>query len=206
LPGKKENVRKVVCTFFWWTLFPETSALDYVEPFETFLSELRSSEFDVCIASGGGRMQITMDRYNANWKMVEIGWKTHVLGEGRLFESAKQAIETFRGEAKVIDQDLPPFVIAKRFAVGAIRMAIGGFFISVAIAPFEITRSFEEDNFTNMMGARPRVTYAVSFRTMGISSFERFLERSAIENTSANGSVPRVSNSLPAPKNKSMVM
>ena len=92
---------------------PETSALDYVLPFEQFLSELRSEDFDVCIASGGGRMQITMDRYNANWKMVEAGWKTHVLGEGRLFESAANAIETLRGETKAIDQDLPPFVIAK---------------------------------------------------------------------------------------------
>ena len=57
-------------------------------------------------------MQITMDRYRANWKMVEKGWKTHVLGEGRLFDSAK-AIETLRGGTKAIDQDLPPFVIGK---------------------------------------------------------------------------------------------
>ncbi len=60
---------------------PETSALDYVEPFEQFLSELRGDDFDVQIASGGGRMNITMDRYEANWAMVEKGWHTHVLGE-----------------------------------------------------------------------------------------------------------------------------
>ena len=91
----------------------ETSALDYVCPFEEFLNQLRSDDFDIAIASGGGRMQITMDRYEANWAMVEAGWKTHVLGEGRQFASAEEAIVTYRNETKVIDQDLPPFVIAK---------------------------------------------------------------------------------------------
>ena len=91
----------------------ETSALDYILPFEDYLASLRSDAFDIAIASGGGRMQITMDRYEANWGMVEAGWKTHVLGEGRAFASAAEAVETYRAELKVIDQDLPPFVIAK---------------------------------------------------------------------------------------------
>ena len=91
----------------------ETSALDYVCPFEAYLDSLRSDDFDIAIASGGGRMQITMDRYEANWSMVEAGWMTHVLGEGRQFASAEEAITTYRNELKVIDQDLPPFVIAK---------------------------------------------------------------------------------------------
>ena len=91
----------------------ETSALDYVCPFEDYISSLLSADFDIAIASGGGRMQITMDRYEANWAMVEAGWKTHVLGEGRQFASAEEAITTYRNETKVIDQDLPPFVIAK---------------------------------------------------------------------------------------------
>ena len=91
----------------------ETSALEYVCPFEEYISGLRSADFDIAIASGGGRMQITMDRYEANWPMVEAGWKTHVLGEGRQFASAEEAITTYRNETKVIDQDLPPFVIAK---------------------------------------------------------------------------------------------
>ena len=91
----------------------ETSALEYIRPFEAFLDELRAPEYDVMIASGGGRMQITMDRYEANWKMVESGWHTHVLGDGRQFASAEEAVTTYREELKVIDQDLPPFVIAK---------------------------------------------------------------------------------------------
>ena len=91
----------------------ETSALQYVDPFEEFLNGLRSSDFDIMIASGGGRMQITMDRYEADWSMVDRGWKTHVLGEGRQFSSANEAITTYRNELHVIDQDLPAFVIAK---------------------------------------------------------------------------------------------
>ena len=91
-----------------------TSALEYVRPFEAFLSELRDGSFDACIASGGGRMNITMDRYEANWSMVEAGWKTHVLGEGRTFASAEEAVTTYRAEIPgILDQDLPPFVIAK---------------------------------------------------------------------------------------------
>ncbi|MBO7406566.1 MAG: 2,3-bisphosphoglycerate-independent phosphoglycerate mutase [Clostridia bacterium] len=90
----------------------ETSALDYVIPFEAFLAGLRDHGFDVKIASGGGRMFITMDRYKADWSMVERGWNTHVLGEGRTFASAQEAIETYRAETGCIDQDLPAFVIA----------------------------------------------------------------------------------------------
>jgi len=100
----------------------ETSALDYILPFEDFLAGLRSSDFDIKIASGGGRMKVTMDRYEADWSMVERGWETHVLGEGRQFASAAEAIETYRAELGVIDQDLPPFVIAEDGApVGTIN-------------------------------------------------------------------------------------
>lgn len=91
----------------------ETTALDYIDPFEAFIAELSDENCNIKIASGGGRMNITMDRYEANWGMVELGWKTHVLGEGRYFASAHEAVETYRAETKVIDQDLPPFVIAE---------------------------------------------------------------------------------------------
>ena len=68
-------------------------------------------------------MQITMDRYQANWSMVEKGWNIHVHGEGRAFASAREAIETYRAEQSgVIDQDLPGFVIAENGQpVGAMK-------------------------------------------------------------------------------------
>ena len=92
---------------------PATSALDYVRQLEDVLAELRKDGCDYRIASGGGRMQITMDRYEANWKMVEDGWRTHVQGLGRQFPSAEEAIETYRKELGCIDQDLPAFVVSE---------------------------------------------------------------------------------------------
>ena len=141
----------------------ETSALEYVEPFEAFLSELRSDAFDACIASGGGRMKITMDRYEANWAMVEAGWKTHVLGEGRQFASAKEAIETYRVETKVIDQDLPPFVIAKDGApVGTVNDGDSVIFYNFrGDRAIEISRAFDDAEFAPFDRVRvPRVEYA----------------------------------------------
>jgi len=92
----------------------ETSAFKYVDQLEAKLAELNDASTDFRIASGGGRMKITMDRYGANWQMVENGWKTHVLGEGRGFASAREAIDTYRTEIPgVIDQDLPAFVITE---------------------------------------------------------------------------------------------
>ena len=97
----------------------ETSALDYIDPFETYLAGLNggkpgSAGIDYRIASGGGRMFITMDRYGADWSMVDRGWNVHVLGKGRQFASAHEAVETWRKEIPgIIDQDLKEFVIAE---------------------------------------------------------------------------------------------
>jgi len=142
----------------------ETSALDYVLPFEKFISELRDDNFDICIASGGGRMQVTMDRYEANWGMVELGWKTHVLGEGRQFASAEEAITAYRAELKVIDQDLPPFVIAKDGApVGTIEDGDSVVFYNFrGDRAIEISKAFEGGaDFAEFDRVRvPKVFYA----------------------------------------------
>ncbi len=113
--AKAEGVRTVRCHILLdGRDVPATSALEYVRQLEAVLTELSGEGCDYRIASGGGRMTITMDRYEANWPMVELGWKTHVRGEGRQFPSAEAAIETYRQETPgVIDQDLPPFVIAR---------------------------------------------------------------------------------------------
>lgn len=112
--AKAAGVRRVYCHILLdGRDVPATSALTYVEQLEATLAELREPGFDYTIASGGGRMQITMDRYQANWSMVEAGWRTHVQGLGRQFPSAKEAIETYREETHCIDQDLPAFVVAR---------------------------------------------------------------------------------------------
>ncbi len=64
------------------------------------------------IASGGGRMVTTMDRYGADWSIVERGWQAHVLGVARAFDSALDAIQEFRKEVpNISDQLLPSFTI-----------------------------------------------------------------------------------------------
>ncbi len=141
----------------------ETSALEYVVPFEEFLAGVRAGGCDARIASGGGRMAITMDRYNANWSMVEKGWRTHVLAEGRQFPDAKTAIETLRCETGAIDQDLPPFVIADEGRpVGPVRDGDSVVFFNFrGDRAIEITQAFERDDFTAFdRGRRPKVCYA----------------------------------------------
>ena len=112
--AKAEGVKKAYCHILLdGRDVPATSALEYVEQLETVLSSLNTDGCDYAIASGGGRMQVTMDRYEANWGMVEAGWRTHVEGKGRMFPSATEAIETYRKETGCIDQDLPAFVVAR---------------------------------------------------------------------------------------------
>lgn len=162
--AKKEGVKKVrVHILLDGRDVGETSALDYVRPFEEFMNSLRSDDFDVMIASGGGRMNITMDRYEANWAMVEKGWKTHVLGEGRKFASAEEAITTYRNELKVIDQDLPPFVIAKDGKpVGTIEDGDSVVFYNFrGDRAIEISLAFDSENFDKFDRVRfPKVVYA----------------------------------------------
>ena len=162
--AKKEGVKKVrVHILLDGRDVGETSALDYVRPFEEFMNSLRSDDFDVMIASGGGRMNITMDRYEANWAMVEKGWKTHVLGEGRQFASAEEAITTYRNELKVIDQDLPPFFIAKDGKpVGTIEDGDSVVFYNFrGDRAIEISLAFDSENFDKFDRVRfPKVVYA----------------------------------------------
>jgi len=143
----------------------ETSALDYVEPFEQFLAGLNADgTVDFRIASGGGRMNITMDRYNANWDMVKRGWDTHVHGLGTQFPSARAAIETLRKATPgIIDQDLPAFVIAdKGQPIGKIMDHHGVIFFNFrGDRSIEITRAFEDDSVTEFdRSPRPRVLFA----------------------------------------------
>jgi 2,3-bisphosphoglycerate-independent phosphoglycerate mutase len=141
----------------------ETSALDYVDPFEDFLADLNKSGVDYRIASGGGRQVITMDRYGANWDMVRQGWEIHVRGRGRQFASAREAIETLRKETRAIDQDLPPFVIARDGKpVGPINDGDSVIYFNFrGDRALEITAAFEQDAFDKFdRGQRPRVEYA----------------------------------------------
>ena len=143
---------------------PERSALEYVDALEGRLDELRSEGRDYRIASGGGRMLVSMDRYEADWRIVERGWRTHVHGDARPFKSAREAIETlYADDAGVNDQYLPPFVIVDAEGpVGPIRDGA-----SVILFNFrgdraiELSRAFEEESFAHFdRSPRPSVEFA----------------------------------------------
>ncbi len=90
----------------------ERTALDWVGPLEAKLAGYQAGGRDYRVASGGGRMHITMDRYEADWAMVGRGYACHVHGEGRAFPSAHDAIAALYAEDPAVnDQYLPAFVV-----------------------------------------------------------------------------------------------
>lgn len=145
---------------------PATSALEYVDPFEEFLASLNDADTDCKIASGGGRMVITMDRYGANWDMVRKGWETHVQGKGDMYPNAHAAIEDLRAKNPgILDQDLPPFVISEdgKNPVGAVKDGDAFIFFNFrGDRSQEITIAFDNgDEFDKFdRGQVPDVTYA----------------------------------------------
>jgi len=144
---------------------PEKSALLYIDRIEKVLSEIsQSNNVDYCIASGGGRMVTTMDRYFADWSIVKRGWDAHVLGKGRQFTSAHAAIETFYAEdPKITDQYLPSFVITRDGKpCGTIEDGDSVVFYNFrGDRAIEITMAFELDDFKGFdRERRPKVVFA----------------------------------------------
>ncbi len=164
--AKEEGVKKArVHALIDGRDVPPTSALLYVERFETFLAAINAGgAVDYRIASGGGRMNITMDRYNADWSMVERGWKAHVRGDARRFASMREAVETFRREKPgILDQDLPAFVIERDGApVGPVVDGDSVIFFNFrGDRSLEITKAFEAEELAEFdRGPKPKVEYA----------------------------------------------
>jgi len=131
---------------------PERSALDYIGETEKRITAINTEyEANFRIASGGGRMSITMDRYEADWSMVQRGWDCHVLGQARQFASATDAVNTLYSESDKGDQYLEAFVIADD------GEAIGKINNGDAVVMFnfrgdramEISQAFEDDDFNH---------------------------------------------------------
>ncbi|KAI3771683.1 hypothetical protein L6452_02850 [Arctium lappa] len=88
------------------------SSVGFAETLEKDLAELRGKGIDAQVASGGGRMYVTMDRYENDWEVVKRGWDAQVLGEApHKFKSVVEAIKKLREAPNANDQYLPPFVI-----------------------------------------------------------------------------------------------
>ncbi len=145
---------------------PETSALVYLDRLEEVLKPIDATDGRrYRVASGGGRMKTTMDRYENDWGMVERGWNAHVHGEGRAFASAREAVETFREEEPgIIDQYLPSFVVAEDGKpVGAMQDGDAAVLFNFrGDRAIELTRAFDEgDDFDKFdRGRRPDVYFA----------------------------------------------
>lgn len=142
---------------------PARSAEIYINQLEAYLLKLNDENFHACIASGGGRMKVTMDRYQADWNMVKLGWDTHVRGLGRTFATAMDAVNTYRSELDLDDQNLPAFVIEKDGKpVGPIvdndSVILFNFRGDRAL---EISMAFDNENFDHFdRSPMPKVVYA----------------------------------------------
>lgn len=142
----------------------EKTALVYLAQLEAVLAELNTDGCDYRIASGGGRMITTMDRYFADWSVVKRGWDAHVLGKGRAFASAKDAVETmYLEDPKMTDQYFPAFVITQNGQpVGPIQDHDSVIFFNFrGDRAIEISMAFEHADFAYFDRERvPNVVYA----------------------------------------------
>lgn len=134
---------------------PARSALDYLAQTEQVLQKINehgaARSVDFRIASGGGRMTITMDRYGADWPMVQRGYECHTHGVGRPFTSAAEAVETMYAESDLGDQYLASFVIVDDAGVPVGTMHDGD---AVVLYNFrgdraiEISQAYEDPDFS----------------------------------------------------------
>jgi 2,3-bisphosphoglycerate-independent phosphoglycerate mutase len=130
----------------------EKTAISYIQPIEELLKSINEKTgYDYKIASGGGRMITTMDRYQADWSIVERGWKAHVLGDARHFTSAEEAVQTMYDEnPKITDQYLESFVVVDKNdkPVGKIKDGDAVVFMNFrGDRAIEISQAFEDKEF-----------------------------------------------------------
>ncbi|MEA2013741.1 MAG: 2,3-bisphosphoglycerate-independent phosphoglycerate mutase [Thermodesulfobacteriota bacterium] len=137
---------------------PHVSALRYFGELEDYLWSLRAHAINTrtrrryFVASGGGRMVTTMDRYEADWSIVERGYNAHVLGVGPKFPDSLTAIRKLRAETTVDDQYLPHWVIHEpdnpHKPLTQIRDTHGVVLFNFrGDRAIEISRAFVEDDF-----------------------------------------------------------
>lgn len=140
---------------------PQRSAPGYVEALEAVLTEVGG---DCRIASGGGRMTTTMDRYEADWAMVQRGYDAHVHGKAEhTFRTTMEAVEHFHAELDVSDQFMPAFVIVDDDGpVGRIQDGDSLVFFNFrGDRAIEVSRAFDDDALSEIeRGVRPDVLYA----------------------------------------------
>ena len=109
---------------------------------------------DIKIADGGGRMKVTADRYENDWKMVKRGFDMMVKGEADYyFESAEEGIIKLReSNPDLQDQDLPGFVVVTEdgYPIGKIEKGdVVIYFDFRADRAVEISQALSEPEFAH---------------------------------------------------------
>jgi len=141
------------------------SSIGYVETLENDLVELQKQGVDAQIASGGGRMYVTMDRYENDWGVVKRGWDAQVLGKApHKFRSALEAVKKLREDPKASDQYLPPFVIVDENEKAVGPILDGDAVVTINFRADRMTmvaKAFEYENFSAFDRVRyPKIRYA----------------------------------------------
>ncbi|RAP32744.1 2,3-bisphosphoglycerate-independent phosphoglycerate mutase [Candidatus Marinamargulisbacteria bacterium SCGC AG-410-N11] len=158
----QENIKTIRCHILLdGRDVPNETALDYVSQIDS-LSEMLQEKADIKIASGGGRMITTMDRYDADWSIVERGWNAHVLGDADPFNCVKDAIDNAY-ENKISDQFIRPFVIVENNKpIGPINDGDSVIFTNFrGDRSVEIAQAFEDADFNHFNRTRrPDVCFA----------------------------------------------
>jgi len=146
----------------------QRSALTWFAPIQRELAALPG---DYAIATGGGRMCITMDRYEADWAMVKRGWDCHVHGQGRRFDSATLAIQTLYAEdPSVNDQYLPPFVVGDYDGMQDGDAVV--FFNFRGDRAIEISRAFTDPGLTDIDRTGPDGRAAPALTYVGMMEYD----------------------------------
>lgn len=164
--AKREGLRKIrIHTLLDGRDVGEKSAEIYLSRLEEVIKKLDDPDFDIQVASGGGRMVLTMDRYNADPAMVDRGWQVHVLGQAQYhFSSISGVLPHFRADPKLSDQYIPGFVIVDALMnpVGPIEDGDGVVLFNFrGDRAIEISRAFTEVEFKDFDRKRfPKVFFA----------------------------------------------
>ena len=136
----------------------------YIRRLEQFFR--RFPDADYRIATGGGRMVMTADRYGNDWPMVKLGWDAMVHGRApHQFASAEEAIRKLRQlQPKVQDQYLPAFVVVdpQGHPVGRIKSGDAVIYYDFrADRAVEITTAFTAKSFKHFdRGTVPEIYFA----------------------------------------------
>lgn len=138
----------------------------YLQQLDDALERHGATGRDYRIASGGGRMRVTMDRYESDWQVVERGWQAHVRGVAPGFSDWASAVAATRllpgGHS---DQLLGPWCVVGDDGQPIGPVVHGDAFILWNFRgdrALQLTRAFEQGaEFSGFdRGVRPEVRFA----------------------------------------------